>query len=140
MALNPTNLADQAAASMMEKKAMDVRIYDLRNLTAIVDYFVIGSANSEPQMKAIVEQIRDDLKITYHIPWHIEGTVGWRWVLIDYVDVVVHVFRDETRQFYGLERLWGDAPMTIVGIDPESGGITYTRESVVHEETVHERS
>lgn len=140
MALNPTELAEMAAVSMQEKKATDIRIYDLRNLTAIVDYFIIGSADSEPQMKAIVEQVKSDLKAADNLPWHVEGTTGWRWVLMDYVDVVVHVFRDETREFYGLERLWGDAPMTVVSIDPDTGETRYIRESEPHEEAVHEQN
>lgn len=123
MALNAAELAEHAAASLVAKKAMDVRILDLQGLTSIADYFVIGSAGSEPQMKAIVESVADGLAAEQVRPWHVEGTTAWRWVLIDYVDVVVHVFRQETRAFYGLERLWGDAPVTDVFLDPASGAI-----------------
>ena len=138
MSLNQTELAEHAAEAMLEKKAQDIRIIDLRNLTAIVDYFVICSADSEPQMKAIVDQVTDDLKARHTRPWHVEGTRGWRWVLVDYVDVVVHVFREETRTFYGLERLWGDAPITQVSIDPESGQIRHITDCPPEEEVVHE--
>lgn len=138
MGLSPAETASHAAESMLSKKAMDVRIVDLRNLTAIVDFFVIGSAESEPQIKAIVESVTDDLKAQETFPWHIEGTSAWRWVLLDYVDVVVHVFREEARAFYGLERLWGDAPATAVFIDPETGRVRYETKPVTHEEVVHE--
>ena len=138
MALNSTELAEYAADAMLEKKAADIRIIDLRNLTSIVDYFVIGSADSEPQIKAIVDQVTDDLKAVESKPWHVEGTQGWRWVLIDYVDVVVHVFREETRAFYGLERLWGDAPVTEVTIDPETGQVRHITDFPPEEEVVHE--
>ena len=139
MALNPMEMAERAAASMLEKKATDIRIIDLRGLSSIVDYFVIGAADSGPQVKAIVEQVKDDLETTQIIPWHTEGAKGWRWVLIDYVDIAVHVFRGETRAFYGLERLWGDAPTTVVTFDSETGQTIYSQEAVTRKEAVHEQ-
>jgi ribosome-associated protein len=114
-------LAEQAANSMLEIGALDVRIFDLRNITSIVDYFVIGSANSVPHIKAVVDEVNDQLETMDTQVWHTEGKQGWRWVLLDYVDVVVHVFQEETREFYGLERLWGDAPVTQVYVDSETG-------------------
>ena len=123
MALDSNELADQAARSMLEKGATDVRIFDLKKITSIADYFVIGSADSVPQLKAVVDQVADDLKEMDTLAWHTEGTKSWRWVLLDYVDVVVHVFQEETRVFYGLERLWGDAPVTQVYIDSDTGDI-----------------
>jgi ribosome-associated protein len=131
--LNPSEVADQAARSMLEKKAGEVRILDLTQVSSIVDYFVIGSADSEPQMKAIVEKITEDLEASSTVPWHIEGTRGWRWVLLDYVDVVVHVFGTEARRFYGLERLWGDAPTTAVYLDPVTGRMIREAEAVIQE-------
>jgi len=139
VALNPMEMAERAAASMLGKKATDVRIIDLQGLSSIVDYFVIGSADSEPQMKAVVEQVKDDLEASQITPWHTEGAKGWRWVLIDYVDIVVHVFRGETRAFYGLERLWGDAPMADVTLDSETGQTIYSQDPVTHKEAVHEQ-
>ncbi len=123
MALDSNELADQAARSMLEKGAMDVRIFNLKKITSIADYFVVGSAYSVPQLKAVVDQVADDLKEMDTLAWHTEGTQSWRWVLLDYVDVVVHIFQEETRMFYGLERLWGDAPVTRVYIDTETGDI-----------------
>ena len=108
---------------MLTKNAADVMVIDLRGLSSITDYFVIGTAGSEPQIKAVVEQVTGDLKERETAPWHTEGKQSWRWVLIDYVDVVIHVFRSEVRSFYGLERLWGDAPRVMVTTDSETGEI-----------------
>ena len=123
MALASQEIAEQAALSMLAKNAADVMIIDLRGLSSITDYFVIGTAGSEPQIKAVVEQIAGDLKDRGTIPLHTEGKQSWRWVLLDCVDVVIHVFRAEIRSFYGLERLWGDAPRITVSTDTETGEI-----------------
>ncbi len=123
VALASQEIAEQAALSMLAKNAVDVMIIDLRGLSSITDYFVIGTAGSEPQTKAVVEQVTADLKERETAPWHSEGKQSWRWVLLDYVDVVVHVFRDEVRAFYGLERLWGDAPRVEVSTDAATGEI-----------------
>jgi len=82
---------------------------DLCGVTSITDYFVICSADSDIQVKAISEHIRDELGKEKIKPWHIEGYKSLRWVLLDFVDVVIHIFQPETREFFGLERLWGDA-------------------------------
>ncbi|MBT5872832.1 MAG: ribosome silencing factor [Candidatus Latescibacteria bacterium] len=132
------DIVRQAVDALLEKKASNIRIIDLRGLTSIVDYFVICSADSEPQLKAIVDQVTDDLKAQNNRPWHTEGTQSWRWVLIDYVDVVVHIFREETRVFYGLERLWGDAPVTAVVIDEKTGEASFVAEHAPAAEIVHE--
>ena len=123
VALASQEIAEQAAHSMLAKNAVDVMIIDLRGLSSITDYFVIGTAGSEPQIKAVVEQVTADLKERETAPWHSEGKQSWRWVLLDYVDVVIHVFRDEVRAFYGLERLWGDAPRVEVSTDAVTGEI-----------------
>ncbi len=123
MALASQEIAEQAALSMLAKNAADVMIIDLRGLSTITDYFVIGTAGSEPQIKAVVEQVTGDLKERDTAPWHAEGKQSWRWVLLDYVDVVIHVFRGEVRAFYGLERLWGDAPRVAVSTDPATGEV-----------------
>ena len=132
------DIVRQAVDALLEKKASNIRIIDLRGLTSIVDYFVICSADSEPQLKAIVDQVTDDLKAQNNRPWHTEGTQSWRWVLIDYVDVVVHIFREETRVFYGLERLWGDAPVTAVVIDEKTGEASFVAEHAPAAEIAHE--
>ena len=83
---------------------------DLRELAGVSDYFVIVSAASEVQTKAIADFIEEQLRESHGVkPWHVEGKDGRRWVLLDYIDVVVHVFHERTREYYLLERLWGDA-------------------------------
>jgi ribosome-associated protein len=103
-------LADRAAELALEKQATDVVVLDLRKTAAVCDYFVIASAASEPQVAAVAERVEEGLREAGETPWHVEGLRGRTWVLIDYVDVVVHVFHARTREIYTLERLWGDAP------------------------------
>ncbi len=109
------DLARKAAELSLEKKAEDVMILDLRGLSSVADYFVICSGSSDVHVKAIADHVQDQLvKIDVKPkvkPWHVEGADTQRWVLLDFVNVVVHVFRAETREYYSLERLWGDAPM-----------------------------
>ena len=95
----------------MEKKATDVVVLDLRETAAVCDYFVIASAQSEPQVEAVAERVEEGLREAGERPWHVEGLRGRTWILLDYVDVVVHVFHARTRDIYTLERLWGDAPL-----------------------------
>jgi len=95
----------------LSKKAMDVKILDLRELTSVTDYFVICSGSIDLHVKAISDAIVEGLEKRNIKVWHIEGYSALKWVLLDYVDVVVHVFSREVRDFYALERLWGDAPM-----------------------------
>ena len=90
-------------------KAEDILIQDVRKLTQITDFFVLATAASDRQLKAIGERVRRDLKAQGTTCLGIEGEAGG-WVLLDYVDAVVHVFSREAREFYALEMLWGDAP------------------------------
>jgi ribosome-associated protein len=94
----------------LERKAGEVAILDLRGISSASDYFVLASGNSDVQVKAIAEHVVEELKKAGVRPLHVEGMNGGRWVLIDYVDFVVHVFHPEARAFYQLETLWGDAP------------------------------
>ncbi len=103
-------LARKAADLALDKKAYDIKILDLRKVSVMCDYFVICSADADVQVKAIADHMRDKLKREGQRCWHREGYDGLRWVLLDYVDVVVHVFLKEIREFYDLEALWGDAP------------------------------
>ncbi len=107
-------LAAQAAAS---KKAVDMVGLDLAGLEGVADYFLICSGTSEPQVKAIAEAVEDQLRAAGAKPWHIEGREFRRWVLLDFVDVVVHVFHEKTREYYLLERLWGDARRVDLGVE-----------------------
>jgi ribosome-associated protein len=110
LALTPRQLALRAVELALGKKAEDVVLLDLRSVTNIADYFVICTAASDPQMRAIADAIVDGLAAVKHKVWHAEGYEVRRWVLLDYVHVVIHVFLPETRRYYALERLWGDAP------------------------------
>jgi ribosome-associated protein len=100
--------AAQAAAA---KQASDIVILDVRELIVITDYFVIASGSSDRQVRTLVEEVEKAVRERLdRKPVRREGEDGWQWVLLDYVDVVVHVFADEEREYYDLERLWGDAP------------------------------
>lgn len=99
---------------MLDKHADDVIIMDLRELTSMTDYFVMGTATSDIQVKAIIDHVDDSLRSEGEKPYHIEGSDELSWVIIDYVNVVAHVFAPEARQYYGLERLWADAKITQV--------------------------
>ena len=100
----------RAAELALERKADDVVVLDLRGISSATDYFVIASGRSDVQVKAIADHVVDELKKEKVRPEHVEGLRGARWVLLDYVDFVVHVFHPEARFFYQLENLWGDAP------------------------------
>lgn len=115
--LNPTQLADRIASLCLEKKARDILILDLRKLTSAADCFVLCTGDSETQVKAIADHVVETLGAEGNRAWHVEGEEGRRWVLLDFVDVVVHVFHQETRGFYSLETLWGDAPATRIDDD-----------------------
>jgi ribosome-associated protein len=103
-------IARSAAEAADGKKALDIVILDLRDLTSVTDYFVICSATSTTQVDAIADGISSSLAQAGTYPTHIEGKTAATWVLMDYGDVVVHVFDEHTRAYYALERLWIDAP------------------------------
>lgn len=102
----------EAAARLLEKtKAEDIVALDLRTCSNVCDYFLIASGGSEQHVRALGSEVEAGLRRLGVKPWHREGTEGRRWILLDYVDVVVHVFHREAREFYRLERLWADAPV-----------------------------
>jgi ribosome-associated protein len=115
--LNSKELTDKIANVIFSKKGYDVKILDLRGLTTIADYFIICSADSDIQVKSISDEIDNNLREEGIKNWHKEGLKALTWVLLDYVDVVVHIFKKDARQFYNLEKLWGDAPLEEV-VDP----------------------
>ena len=100
----------RAAELALERKSTDVVALDLRGISTATDYFVIAEGTSDVQVKAIASHTVDELKKEGVRPGHVEGIRGGRWVLLDYVDFVVHVFHPQARHFYQLENLWGDAP------------------------------
>ena len=96
---------------IFEKKGNDVKVISLFKVTTLTDYFVICSADSDTQVKAIADHIDHSLRDEGVKVWHKEGYQSLSWVLLDYIDIVVHVFKSESREFYNLEKLWGDAPI-----------------------------
>jgi len=102
-------LAKKIAEQAIAKKAHDVVLIDLRKKSSATDFFVVCTGDSETQVKAIAEGIRDGLDEKGLRVWHAEGFQARQWVLLDYVDVVAHVFHKDVRNFYNLERLWSDA-------------------------------
>jgi ribosome-associated protein len=92
------------------KKAENIVILDVRNLSSVTDYFVIASGMSEPHLRAIVDEITDRLRAEHGVrPRAVDGTVHGAWVVLDYFDVIVHIMRQNIRERYDLEGLWGDA-------------------------------
>jgi ribosome-associated protein len=109
--LEPTRLADEIAELASDKKAIDIVVLDLRGVVGYSDFFVIASGGTERQTKAIHDGIHQGLKERHGLlPRRVEGVGEARWILMDYLDVIVHVFTPETRAYYRLEQLWGEVP------------------------------
>jgi len=109
-------LAERIASIASDKKAIDVRLLDLREVVGYTDYFVICSGNTERQTKAIFDAVHLELKNSMGLlPRRTEGEREARWILMDYLDCVVHIFTPEARAFYRLEQLWGEVPARSVG-------------------------
>ncbi len=109
--MTPDELVEAIAGYAADKKAIDLVALDLREVLGYTDYFVISSGNTDRQTKAIHDAILEGMKKEHGVlPRRVEGVREARWILMDYLDVVVHVFTPETREFYGLERLWGEVP------------------------------
>ena len=111
-------LAERIAEIASDKKAIDIRVIDLRGIVSYTDFFVICSGNTERQAKAIHDGIHEELKKGDDdrlLPRRTEGDREARWILMDYWDVVVHIFTPEAREYYRLENLWGEAPARSVG-------------------------
>ena len=108
----PTALrtAQRASRAALDKKAVDLALLDVRTLSSVTDYFLVCSGRSTTHVRTISDAIRQELKADGIRPLHAEGRPDSGWVLLDYGDVLVHVFLEGTRAYYALERLWGDAP------------------------------
>lgn len=115
-------LAVAAARAAEAKQAEDILILDVRDLIVITDYFVICSGANDPQVRSIAEEIEEELRKRGQKPVRREGRRERRWILLDYVDVVVHVFHEQEREYYSLERLWADAPTLEWETKAASGG------------------
>lgn len=101
--------ARQIVDLALSKKARDVVLMDLRDISNVADYFICCHGDSDVQVKAISQAIDRGMREKGERPWHKEGLDYFYWVLLDYVNIVVHIFQEQARSFYGLERLWGDA-------------------------------
>ena len=112
--LSSKDLSELVAKGMIEKKGLDIAILDLRKVkNSITDFFVICSGNSDPQIDALANSVEDEVyKMSKTEPWQKEGKANGEWILIDYVDVVAHIFNKDRRKHYDLEELWGDAEVT----------------------------
>ncbi|WDF55286.1 ribosome silencing factor [Mucilaginibacter sp. KACC 22063] len=104
-------LSEMAIHGMQEKKGNEIVRLDLRNIfSSVSDYFVICHADSGTQVKAIADSVEDEIfKATQQNPWRKEGFENAEWIVLDYIDVVIHIFKTDKREFYGVEDLWGDA-------------------------------
>jgi ribosome-associated protein len=114
--MEPEELVEQIARYAADKKAVEVVELDLRGVLGYTDYFLVCSGNTARQAKAIQDGILEGLKHDHAtMPRRVEGTAEGGWILIDYIDVVVHIFTPQAREFYRLEQLWGEAPMRVAG-------------------------
>ncbi|HEY4216308.1 MAG TPA: ribosome silencing factor [Gemmatimonadaceae bacterium] len=116
---NSLELAKRAAQIALDTKALDVVLLDLRGVTDMTDFFLIASGTSDTHARAIAEHVMEEMKKEGFAANHVEGLEKGRWVLVDFVDFVVHVFHPTLRNFYQLERLWADAPE--IPVDAISG-------------------
>lgn len=118
-ALSRARLAGRLA---LDKKGFDVKILKLKSISSVCDYFVIVSGSANVHVRAIAEGIEDGMRQEGHKPIMTEGNRQGNWVLLDYVDIVVHIFHEPTRRFYALEKLWGDAPVELLADEPVRRG------------------
>ena len=105
---------ERATALAADRKGVDMMVMDLRGISNATDFFLLVSGTSDMHVRSIAEHIIEELKKEDVRPSHVEGLRTGRWVLIDYIDFVVHVFHPAAREFYQLERLWGDAPVQVL--------------------------
>lgn len=116
---NPSSLlARHAIDAIFDKRGHDVAVMDMRDVSGVADFFIVATGDSDLQIRAIVDGVQESIREKCEErPWHTEGQEHYQWVLLDYVDLVVHVFNREKREYYDLERLWGDAPVEHVPDD-----------------------
>ena len=108
-------LVDLVIEGMKNRKATDITVMDVSDLTTLTDYFVVCNGNSDTQIKAIADSVEDEiLKHTSEKPWKKEGMEGRTWIILDFINIVVHVMSREKREFYSIERIWNDARVTYI--------------------------
>ncbi len=110
--MESSKFAKMITEHILAKKGKDIRILEIKKISSVADYFVVCSADVDRQVKAIADEIDDELSKEGIKCLHKEGYESLNWVILDYFDVMVHIFRNEARAYYGLEKLWGDAPVT----------------------------
>jgi ribosome-associated protein len=111
--VTPEEVLAAIAGYAADRKAIDIVSLDLREIVGYTDYFLICSGRSDRQTKAIADAIHERMKADHHVlPERVEGRTEARWILMDYLDVIVHIFTPEARDYYRLEQLWGEAPAT----------------------------
>lgn len=115
--LDPLKFSKMIAEIIKSKKGFDINILDLRKLSGITDCFVICSADADRQVKAIADEVEDKLLESRIRCLHKEGYQTMNWIILDYFDVIVHIFKADVRSYYNLEKLWGDAPITKIKND-----------------------
>lgn len=108
----------------LEKKATNLDLMDLRKITTVTDFFIVCSGSTDVHVKAIADSVVENCKKEGIYVYQVEGYDSLRWVLIDLVEIVVHVFQPDVRSYYQLERLWGDAPTDRFGYEDEEDGLT----------------
>ena len=111
MPMTSKEILDRCIELLQSKKAEDVVVLHLNEISDVSDHFLICTGTSDPHVRALSDAVLEGMKAEGHRPWHTEGADTRKWVLFDFVDVVVHIFQPDTRDFYRLERLWGDAPL-----------------------------
>jgi ribosome-associated protein len=115
MTLTPEGIAATVAELAVDRKALDIVQLDVRGMVSYADYFLICTGRSDRQARAIHDAIHLGMKSAHGLlPRRVEGVTESRWILLDYLDVVVHIFTPETREYYRLEQLWGEAPALVV--------------------------
>tara|TARA_Y100001970_G_scaffold48993_1_gene62130 strand:- start:127 stop:474 length:348 start_codon:yes stop_codon:yes gene_type:complete len=115
--MNSKTLIKKIVTLIQDKKGYDIKIIDLKGISSLTDYFIICSSDSDPQTRAITNHIKKDLSRDKVKPFQIEGLDYMDWILMDYFDIVIHIFKKETREFYDIERLWGDAKIETIKND-----------------------
>lgn len=104
-----TEMANKAVELLKDKKGKDIRLLDIHEVSTLSDYFIIATGNSTTQLQAMSDELEDKFKLAGHKMHHKEGFRNGKWILLDFGNIIVHLFHDEERQFYNIERIWVDA-------------------------------
>ena len=109
-----TEMANKAVDILKDKKGKDVRLLDIHEISTIADYFILATGTSTTQVQAMADELEEKMELSGYRLHHKEGFRGGRWILLDFSNIVIHIFHDEERQFYNLERIWTDAKTTFI--------------------------